>query len=357
MIWLTWRQFRTQAVAIAIAIGALLVALAVTGPGLFDSSHLYGQAFLSRLQFNKLDKFLYVLALVVMYIAPAVIGAFWGAPLIARELEAGTHRLVWNQSTTRNRWLGTKVGVIGLAGLVAAGLLTSAVSWWSGPIDRAVARGGGIGPFSLPRLDPTVFGARGIVPVGYLLFALAVGITLGLLIRRSVAAIALTLVVVAFVQIAMPLWVRSHLATPAIHDVTITIDTFGGIMVDGDSRGRPTGTVHNLRVRTPAPADWVLSNNTINAAGVVQKSLPSWLGTCLAPPPPGQPEQAAPVPRQRGTVAACLQRLTDLGYKQRVTYQPAGRFWTLQWRETSLLLATAFLLLGLCFWRIRRDLS
>ena len=44
-------------------------------------------------------------------LAPAVIGAFWGAPLVARELEAGTHRLVWNQSVTRTRWLATKLGV------------------------------------------------------------------------------------------------------------------------------------------------------------------------------------------------------------------------------------------------------
>ena len=34
-----------------------------------------------------------------------MIGAFWGAPMVARELETGTHRLVWNQSVTRTRWL------------------------------------------------------------------------------------------------------------------------------------------------------------------------------------------------------------------------------------------------------------
>ena len=34
MIWLTWRQFRTQAVALAALLAALLVVLAATRPGL-----------------------------------------------------------------------------------------------------------------------------------------------------------------------------------------------------------------------------------------------------------------------------------------------------------------------------------
>ena len=38
----------------------------------------------------------------------AVIGVFWGAPLVARELEQGTQRLVWTQSVTRRRWFSTK---------------------------------------------------------------------------------------------------------------------------------------------------------------------------------------------------------------------------------------------------------
>ena len=41
---------------------------------------------------------------------PALIGAFWGAPLITREFEAGTFRLAWNQSVTRARWLAIKLG-------------------------------------------------------------------------------------------------------------------------------------------------------------------------------------------------------------------------------------------------------
>ena len=74
-----------------------------------------------------------------MLVLPALIGLFWGAPLIARELEAGTHRLVWNQSVTRTRWLAVKLGLLGLAAIAAAGLGSLAVDWWSDPLDKAAA--------------------------------------------------------------------------------------------------------------------------------------------------------------------------------------------------------------------------
>ena len=49
--------------------------------------------------------------------------------------------------------------------------------------------------------------------------------------------------------------------------------------------------------------------------------------------------------------------LADAGYRQQVTYHPASRFWSLQWRETAVLLTLAGLLTAFCFRRIRRDLS
>ena len=45
-----------------------------------------------------------------LYLTPALIGTFWGAPLVTRELEAGTLRLAWNQSVTRTRWMAAKLG-------------------------------------------------------------------------------------------------------------------------------------------------------------------------------------------------------------------------------------------------------
>jgi len=144
MTWLTWRQFRTQAVSVWTAAALIALALAVTGPGLRHASHTDGTNFLPGLHSRSVQAWLYLLGL-AQYAVPAVIGAFWGAPLIARELEAGTHRLVWTQSVSRNRWLAAKLGFTGLATLVTAGGLSLAVTWWSSPIDRAVA-----GPGSSP---------------------------------------------------------------------------------------------------------------------------------------------------------------------------------------------------------------
>ena len=116
--------------------------------------------------------------------APAVIGAFWGAPLVARELEAGTHRLVWNQSVTRTRWLATKLGTVTLAAAAAVGVLTVAVSWWADPLDGAISSTRG----SLPsRITPVTFAMRGIVPVSYAVFAVVLGVTVGVVLRRSAA--------------------------------------------------------------------------------------------------------------------------------------------------------------------------
>ena len=75
------------------------------------------------------------------YAVPGLIGVFWGAPLITREIETGTFRLAWTQSVMRSRWLAVKVGLIGLVALVAAGLLSLMASWWMNPIYQASAQG------------------------------------------------------------------------------------------------------------------------------------------------------------------------------------------------------------------------
>ena len=47
--------------------------------------------------------------------------------------------------------------------------------------------------------------------IGYAAFAFALGVTAGLLIRRTLPAMAVPLGVFAVVQIAWPIWVRAHL--------------------------------------------------------------------------------------------------------------------------------------------------
>ena len=58
---------------------------------------------------------LQVALITLVLVVPALIGMFWGAPLIAHELETGTFRLAWTQSVSRRRWLLVKMGLVGLA--------------------------------------------------------------------------------------------------------------------------------------------------------------------------------------------------------------------------------------------------
>ncbi|MGW0578622.1 transporter [Streptomyces sp. NPDC002920] len=321
MIWLTWRQLRAQAAVTGAALAFLGVLLAVTGPHLADG----GDALLGRL--TETDQTVYYVVLAAMFVLPAVIGMFWGAPLIARELESGTHRLAWNQSVTRTRWLLTRLSLTGLAAATAAGLASLAVTWWSGPIDRAAAAGGseGVDPF-FPRLHPLVFAARGVVPVGVAVFAFVLGVTLGLLIRRTVPAMATALAVYVGVEFAVPVWIRPQLVPT--ERTTVPVDGKGPIGVGEDS----------LRMALDQPGSWITSQETLDASGHVLGSLPSSVTECTPPTP----------------VETCLATLTRQHYRQRITYHPADHFWPLQWAETALYLTLSLALAALCVWWLRR---
>jgi len=217
MIWFAWRQFRTQTWITSGALVVIAVVLAVSGHNAADLWTSSGAAachsdcgtaisnFLDQVTRSGLDDKVHNFSLGLVYVVPALIGIFWGAPLIARELETGTHRLAFNQSITRTRWLATKLAIIGTATAATAGLLSWAVTAWAHHIDHAAGT----------MIRPQYFGARGIVPIGYALFALALGVTVGMLIRRTVPAMATTLAIYIAAVISMPLWIRAHLAPVA----------------------------------------------------------------------------------------------------------------------------------------------
>jgi ABC-type transport system involved in multi-copper enzyme maturation permease subunit len=343
MTWLTWRQFRAAAAMTVAALVVLAAALAFTGPGVADdystgiaacTAQTDGCAsFLDRFFQQHQTGFLAVTAAVLLL--PAVIGLFWGAPLITRELESDTHQLVWNQSITRTRWLSAKLALTGLAAMIAAGLVTLAVTWWSGPIDKAA----GVSDF--PRLGPVVFDARGIVPIGYAAFAFTLGVVVGMLVRRTLPAMAITLAVFLALQIAMPLLVRPHLFTPS--QATVKISSAN---VDGLSIRRKGGPITlTMLSKAPDKGAWILSSRLIDAKGrTVHGSLPlsSASGPCA---PGGSPADAA---------KTCFAEINRLGYRQEVTYHSSKRFWDFQWAETGIYLGLTAGLAGGCFWWIRR---
>jgi hypothetical protein len=346
MIWLTWRQFRAAVVAAAAALALLTAVLALTGPGVADD---YSTGIAAcRAQGDDCSRFLgnffhdnqpafFGLTLVLLAL-PALTGLFWGAPMITREVEAGTHRLVWNQSITRTRWLAIKLGLTGLTAMAVAGLASLAVSWWSGPVDKAAAENNP----GFPKMGPLVFDVRGIVPIGYAAFAFALGVTVGLLVRRTLPAMAITLAVFVALQVAMPLLVRPHLRPPVHATVELSTSNLDGLGFAGDGAVR-------LVMRTVAPdkGGWALSSRLVDKSGnTVQDTIPVSTTSGACSPSQANPTKRGPDP--------CLAEINRLGYRQEVSYHPAGRFWSFQWIETGIYAAFALGLTGFCFWRLRR---
>ncbi|MFI6291454.1 ABC transporter permease [Nonomuraea sp. NPDC050790] len=352
MIWLTWRQFRGAAALMGAALLILTAVLVTTGPRLAED---YAAGIAACTADGDCGRFFdgffeenqspFLLLTAVILLLPALVGLFWGAPLITRELEAGTHLLVWNQSITRARWLGVKLAVIGLAAVAAAGLGSLMVTWWSGPLDRSAAAGWAL-------MDPLVFGARGIVPMGYAAFAFVLGVTVGMLARRTLTAMAVTLAVFAALQIAAPLLVRPHLLTPVTASFPLgpeNVDMFG---TPRDGSGPRVVLDRAIPGHTGA---WVLTSDLVDAAGkpvrgdeagaIVPVSMTS--GPCASPTGPEG---------ERG-LDACMAEVNRLGYRQRATYHPFERFWTFQAIETGAYALLTLGLTGFCFWWIRRRLS
>jgi hypothetical protein len=268
--------------------------------------------------------------IVVMYLVPALIGIFWGAPLIARELETGTHRLAWNQSVSRTRWTAIKLTLVGLSAVATAGLLSLMIGWWASPMDSAMTleQSGSLNTF--PRLSPLVFASRGVAPLGYAAFAFALGVTVGVLIRKTLPAMAITLAIFVGVQVLMPTFVRPHLIPPVETTAPFNAYNNNEIMIGGP--GNQMTVVGNFS----RPGAWMLSNNTIRQSGQLFTGPAS--RACTG----------------NSTPNACSDWLNSLHLRQQVSYQPASRFWPLQWIETGIYLALAAGLSLLCVWSIRR---
>jgi hypothetical protein len=347
MMWLTWRQFRAHAVTAVAALAAFAVLLAVTGPHLAslyatsgiagchgDSCGQLATNFLSLLGAGGYPV-VYMLGIAGIALAPAIIGIFWGAPLIAREFETGTFRLSWTQSVTRTRWLASKLALPGLAALAVTEALSLMQSWWAAPIGHAARLATnsifplGMGPFSLLAFD-----AHGITPIGYAAFAFTLGVTTGVILRRTVLAMAVTLAIFAIVQVAMPLGIRPHLFPP--DHTTTTVGSFNGATQIG-----PNATFGFAVAHLPSrPGAWILSSGAVNAAGQPVTTIPA---DCRQEALNGSEDWPN-----------CM---TNQGIRIAVTYQPTSRYWPIQFIETAIYLALALALGGYCFRRLGRRLS
>ncbi|NJP32021.1 transporter [Micromonospora thermarum] len=241
---------------------------------------------------------------------PLIVGLFWGAPLIAREVEQGTHRLVWTQGVSRRRWALVKLGLIAPAVLLAAVGYGLGVSWSMSPLNQG---------WEQNRFDAFFFDMQGVAPAGYTLFAVALGIFAGTVWPRMLPAMAVTLVGFIGVRVAVGVLARPRYL-PAEE---LTFPVQGGAATADRIDG-----------------DWILANGVRDASGKLV--APNAQVMC--------PEGATgPDGRECGA---------DLGLGPGAhnwqLYQPADRYWLFQAIETGIFVALAALLILLAVRRIRR---
>ncbi len=318
MIWLIWRQHRKQALFTLAALAALAAVMVPTGLAMhakYDSLGLgacraaLGSASMIRqteavsrcesLGHQMQQEYGGMVFIAVLFVVlPVLVGVFFGAPLVAREVEQGTHRLVWTQGVTRRQWALAKFGVVGAMTTVLSVGYALGVSWWFQPLVSA----------STGRLNYLSFDVQGIVPIAYTLFALALGVFAGTYWRKVLPAMGIALVGFAAVRVAIEVLARPRYL-PA---QSLTFAPAGG------------------QTPNPASGNWVMDIGVRNAAG--ELVLPN---AQLGPCPPG----------------GCGDTQAGPGAVNWLRYQPGDRFWLFQGIETGIFVLLAA---ALVFFALRR---
>ena len=322
MTWLVWRQYRLQFVLGAALLAAFAVLIVITGVQAANQWHAAQAACAARRGCQNLFLGSHAVGFLVISTlgAPVLVGLFWGAPLVAAESEVGTTHFAWMQSVTRKRWLAVKVGWMLLAAVVWGGVITALVTWWEGPNNAQQ-----LDAFNTGRFDIT-----GIVPVAYSVFALALGIAAGALLRRVLPAMAVTLAGFIVVRGVIAFWLRHHYLSP----VTVYHSVIRSFTPPGSYWSLASGVLFP----NGQPIDQNTSGNVLD--GVPVNYLPASCNQvsrgAFTPPP------------------SCTQALAH--FRGFLTYQPADRFWTFQGIETGIFLFLAAVLIAVtAVTLLRRD--
>jgi hypothetical protein len=254
-----------------------------------------------------------IIVSIALQAVPALIGAFAGAPVLARELETGTFRYAWTQGIGRLRWTAGKLVPLAVAVTAAAGAFTVLIAWYNQPWVAA----GYVIPFSA-----RVFDLLGVAFAAWTLAAFAIGALAGMLIRRVVPAIVATLAVYAGLAFAAGSFLREHYLAPLV-------TTSNNFNLPG------AGTAWTISQWSTKDGRFAFTggNPPLNLINQFCSSLPA----AKAGPP--------------GSFAQCL---AQHGYTQWTSYQPASRFWPFQWIEGGWLLALSALLIAATIWLVRR---
>jgi hypothetical protein len=304
MIWLLWRQHRVQAALAACLVALFAVPVGITGVQLtdaFTSCRSAGGGCSGDSLFRNYGAMVTIVDITLL--VPLLIGVFWGATIVGRELDSGTATLVWTQSVTRRQWLRTKVLTLFVMATVCSAAVSGLVTWWSNT-HNATAESRFVG---------LQFDIQGVAPVGYALFAASLGLAAGVLWRRLLPAMATTVGGFIAVRLLVELALRPHYLAPVVRSAAMS-------SVGGD--GAP-------------PGSWVSGSDLTLNGHVVTGPINN---TCVGA-------------NTRSSIDACLDRL---GYRFQTTYQPAGRYWTFQWIEFGIFVGLAAILLAAAVIALRR---
>ncbi|PZS03260.1 MAG: transporter [Pseudonocardiales bacterium] len=318
MTWLTWRQHRAAAVAALLLCAALGGLLLVTGLSMHTAFGRDGVA--SCLSTagrpgcqDVIDGFVAQHIglndqLPWLIVVPALVGMFFGAPLLGREFEHGTWKLAWTQSITRTRWIAVQLTGVGALIIALSAGLTVMFAWWRAPLDAIQGR-----------FDPASFSLAGPSFAAAALFAFALGVLAGALLRRTVPAMAATSAGYLAARLTVEAC-RPHYLAP----LTRVIDP-----VRHDRHGAFT------------TRDWILHTGWIDRSGhhVTGASQHRIISDAIA----------------NGTDLAAY--MHQHGIANYVQYQPANRYWPFQLIEAGIFLALAVMLLAAAVWVVRKRTS
>ncbi len=320
MTWLVWRQHRNQAYFAAAALALFAVLLLVTGRQMASQYHSALTSCAAAHTCGNLANTLILgtpvlsLLITLTVVVPCLLGVFWGGPLVARELETGTSQFAWTQSITRGRWLTVKVGWALLAAAAWGGAVSALVTWWSSPVNA----------LNHQNFQPGQFDIQGIVPIGYAVFAVALAVAAGTLLRRTLPAMAITIGVFAFLRLVIGQDLRPHYLTA----ITTTFSFLHPPPTPTGSYWQVSGSILGPGGQVPSGPAHGGPNLSLDGVPISINNMPS---ACRA--------LVFQDPRQ---TASCL---AAHGYHGLMAYQPASRYWAFQGIETGIfvLLAAALI--------------
>ena len=329
MAGIIWRQHRFALVGVAALLGVVAVLIWIAGTSMHHSyaaavaCQPAGLPACTEADLTFLGSYGFLSNGIILQVLPVLIGAFIGAPLLAREMETGTFRYAWTQGFGRWRWALAKLVTLAVAVTVLAEVFSLVLSWYYQPY--FVPSNQSLGLTEYTPFFPGLFDLHGVAFAVWTLAAFAIGAVTGMLIRRVVPAIAATLAVYAGLAFAAGGLLREHYLTPL---VTTSLNVPSSAWVLGQW--------------------WTKGGVTLSQATMYQV-----FNSTMQTVAPTGPAVNGPSGKDQA-FASMLQYLGQHGYTQWTRYQPGSRFWPFQWIESGWLLALSVLLIAATIWLVRR---